>query len=59
MRIEIYTTDGRRVAQLVDENMEQGVHEVVWDSTGEVEGPYYVYMRMGDSQDSRAIAVLR
>ncbi len=59
VQIGIYTTDGRRVVLLVDEEMEKGIHSVVWDSLGEIEGPYYVYLKVGDKNDSRAIAVLR
>lgn len=59
VQIGIYTTDGRRVVLLVDEEMEKGIHSVVWDSVGEIEGPYYVYLKVGDKKDSRAIAVLR
>lgn len=58
VRIGVYSSDGRRVALLLDEEKEEGIYEIMWDAADAVNGAYYIQIKAGDDHDSRAVRVI-
>jgi hypothetical protein len=59
VRLEVYDTSGRRVATLVDEDLEQGIHTVEWYSTDAGSGIYFCKLLTDNGSSIRKMILLR
>jgi PKD repeat protein len=64
VRLEIYNMLGQKIRTLVDEEMAEGRHEVMWDGRDEdgrevTSGVYFYRLRVGDKQFGRRMMVVR
>jgi uncharacterized protein (DUF362 family) len=48
VELSVFSVDGRRVTTLLDQELAQGPHEVVWEPTTEAPGVYFVRLRTTD-----------
>ena len=58
VRIAVYDMQGRLVTSLLNENLQAGVHSVVWQAKNEATGVYIVKMDAGNFQTSRKIVLM-
>jgi hypothetical protein len=63
-RLEVFSIDGRRLRTLVDENLEAGQHERVWDgrdSTGRrmASGVYFAQFKRPGLSESKRLVLLK
>jgi len=59
VRIDIYDLLGRKVETLVDEEMQAGRHQVVWDAAGRPSGIYFYRIKVGDFVDTKRMVYLK
>lgn len=64
VQVRIYTVSGRLVRTLVDEVMEAGPQQIVWDGVDDTgrrvaSGTYLVHLRAVDRSDSRSMVLLK
>ena len=57
--VNIYTTQGVLVDQLINGFVEAGHHEVVWDASNMTSGVYIVKMIVGDVMQSQKIVLMK
>jgi hypothetical protein len=57
--IRIYSVQGQEVATLLDRKMPAGVHRLVWDAKGWVNGVYFVKLEAGTYQFMRKAVLLK
>jgi WD40 repeat protein len=53
--LDIYNLYGQRIATLLDESMEAGEHEAIWDGAGQPSGWYYYRLASGGSSLMRSM----
>ena len=64
VRIDIYTTDGRRIRSLLNTRYGAGAHDATWDGVDDngnpvASGVYYYRMRMGNESFSKKMVLLK
>lgn len=59
VRLEIYDLLGRRVAVLVNDHKQAGVHQVSWDATNVASGTYIYRLQAGDFVQSRSMMLVK
>ncbi len=55
----IYNTQGILVKELINDFVEAGNHEIIWDATGIPSGVYIVTMQAGNTVKSQKIALIK
>lgn len=56
--VELYSPDGRRVAVVREpELLDAGLYPIQWTVPIDIEGPYYLYLTVGDKRFSRSIVI--
>lgn len=59
MRVEIYDTIGRRVAVLVNDNLQAGSHRAVWDASYLSSGMYIARLITHDGAFIRKMTLIK
>lgn len=59
VRLEVYNLAGQRIATLVDQPQEAGVHAVTWDGSGYASGIYFYKLAAGDKLSTKRMTLLR
>lgn len=59
VNLTVFTTLGQRVATLVDEERDAGIHEVRFDATGLASGMYLYQLRAGPFVETRGLTLVR
>jgi hypothetical protein len=59
IRIDIYDLLGRRIEMLVDEEVQGGRHQVVWDALDYSSGVYFYRIEAGDYTETKKMVLLR
>ena len=59
VELNIYNTLGQKVATLVSENLQAGVHQVEWDATGFSSGVYFYHLQAGELHEVRKMVLLK
>ncbi len=59
VRLEIFDQMGRRVALLVDGNLEQGSHAVTWDASSQATGMYLYRLSADDFVTTRTMLLMK
>jgi hypothetical protein len=59
VRIDIYDLLGRMVETLIDEEMQAGRHQAVWDASRYSSGVYFYRIEAGDFADTRRMVYLK
>ena len=59
MRIEVFNVAGQAVAELLNDEMPAGRHEVRWDASGRSSGMYIVRMTAAGRVSARKILLLK
>ncbi|HXV14994.1 MAG TPA: YCF48-related protein [Candidatus Krumholzibacteria bacterium] len=59
IRLDVYDATGRRVATLVDEVKDVGVHTVEWNGSGSASGVYFARLESGKDSVSRKLVLLK
>ena len=59
VRIDIYDLLGRKVETLVDEDMQAGQYQAVWDASGYSSGVYFYRIESGDFVDTKRMVYLK
>ena len=57
--LAVYDVMGRRVAQLLDETRETGVHRVTWNATGLPSGTYFYQIKAGAFAQSKHMVLMK
>lgn len=57
--IDVYDMLGRRTAILVDDILEAGYHQIIWDAADQPSGVYFYRIKAGDFADSRKTLLLK
>ena len=57
--LKVYDVLGREVAILVNEEMDPGSHEVMWDASGFASGIYFYRFQSGEFTQTRRLLLLR
>jgi aminopeptidase N len=57
--INIYNQLGERVAQLINQSMEAGIHTAEWNAQGKASGIYYCEMKSGSNRIVRKLVLLK
>ena len=59
VRIAVYNQLGQEVVTLVDERMNSGMHQAVWDALELGSGAYFVSLTAGDYQQTRKLLLVK
>jgi hypothetical protein len=59
VRIDIYDLLGRRIEMLVDEEVQGGRHQVVWDASDYSSGVYFYRIKAGDYTEAKKMILLK
>jgi len=59
VRIQIFDVTGRRVAVVIDRELNAGYHQVVWDASRLASGVYIVEMRAGTFRKTGKVALVK
>jgi hypothetical protein len=59
MKLSIYDLLGRQVETLVDEEMQAGRHQVVWDASEYSSGVYFYRIEAGDFAETKKMILLK
>lgn len=59
VRLDVFDAAGHRVATLVDDVREPGIHSVEWKADGAASGVYFARLRAGKASVSRKMALLK
>jgi hypothetical protein len=57
--LTVYDAAGRRVAQLLDEPREAGIHQVKWNARGVASGVYFVRLDAGSFRQTQRVLLLK
>ncbi len=57
--LEIYDLVGQKVATLVNENLNAGIHSVEWNATGFASGVYLYRLQVGKYSETKKLVLLR
>jgi hypothetical protein len=57
--LAVFNTLGQQVAQLVNEELESGYHEVTFDGSGLSSGVYFYRLRAGDFVETKRFLLLK
>ncbi len=58
-RLTIYDVLGRRVAMLVDQDLDAGTHSAVWDATNAASGVYLYTLKTNGYQETKRLVLLK
>lgn len=59
VELSVYDLSGRRIARLVNETREAGIHNVRWDARGLASGAYLVRMSAGGFAKTRRVVLVK
>jgi chitinase len=59
VQLEIYNMIGEKIATLINENLNAGVHKVTWDASGMSSGTYVYQLRSGEHLISKKMIMLK
>ncbi len=57
--LKVYDVLGREVATLVNEPMQPGTHEILWDASGQPTGVYLYRLQAGSQVETRKLIIIR
>jgi hypothetical protein len=59
VELDVYNVLGQKIATLVSDRMEAGVHSVIWDASGVSSGIYFYKLKAGDYAEIEAMTLLK
>jgi flagellar hook assembly protein FlgD len=59
VQLEIYNMIGEKVATLINETVNAGTHNVIWDASNMASGIYLYQLRSGNSVLSKKMTLLK
>ena len=59
VNLSIYNLIGQKLATLVSEKQNIGLHQVEWDARGFASGVYYYILKSGEFQDVKKMILIR
>ncbi|MCH7763619.1 MAG: lamin tail domain-containing protein [Candidatus Marinimicrobia bacterium] len=57
--LHIFDLTGRLVETLVDENLQPGTHEIIWNASSQPSGVYFIQLTNGSKQQTQKVILLK
>ncbi len=58
-KISIYSHTGRKIATLLQENLKEGEHTILWNGRNVPSGIYFVRLQMGEKTETKKVSIIR